>query len=117
MPGVILEISPQVAAVLAGDAGREIQKMAALKLYECRRMSVELAADLAGVSLAEFTAMRRESMVPAAETTASGLGDELLASTPGLDQCSAEQVIKRMRQTEWRGPSATELMNQTRAEV
>ena len=49
MPGVILEISPQVAAVLAGDAGREIQKMAALKLYECRRMSVELAADLAGV--------------------------------------------------------------------
>ena len=50
MPGVVLEISPQVAAVLAGDAGREIQKMAALKLYECRRISVELAADLAGIA-------------------------------------------------------------------
>jgi hypothetical protein len=66
MASVIIDVPaelPSALGVLPADVGREIQLMAALKLFECGRISGGMAAELAGMPRADFL-VRRFSRPP-----------------------------------------------------
>jgi len=76
MASVIIDVPaelPSALGVLPADVGREIQLMAALKLFECGRISGGMAAELAGMPRADFL-VRRFSRPPIFSSSVAGTG-------------------------------------------
>lgn len=82
MATVKIEMPSELLSALGkrpADAVREIQLMAALKLFECGRISGGMAAELAGLSRAEFLAVCGQHGVSVFQQTAEELADDVKA--------------------------------------
>lgn len=82
MATVSFEIPPELPSALgkrSADAASEIQLMAALKMFECGRISGGMAAELAGVSRAEFLALCGQHGVSIFQQTADELAEDVKA--------------------------------------
>ena len=64
---------PSALGKRPADTAREIQLMAALKMFECGRISGGMAAELAGVPRAEFVALCGQHGVSVFQQTAEDL--------------------------------------------
>jgi predicted HTH domain antitoxin len=71
---------PSALGKRPADTAREIQLMAALKMFECGRISGGMAAELAGVPRAEFVALCGQYGVSAFQQTA----EELVADVKAI---------------------------------
>lgn len=82
MATVNFEMPPELPSALGkrpADAAREIQLMAALKMFECGRISGGMAAELAGVPRAEFLALCGQHGVSIFQQTADELAEDVKA--------------------------------------
>jgi predicted HTH domain antitoxin len=82
MATVNIEMPSELPSALGkrpADAVREIQLMAALKLFECGRISGGMAAELAGLTRAEFLAVCGQHGVSVFQQTAEELADDVKA--------------------------------------
>ena len=82
MATVNIEMPPELPSALGkrpADAAREIQLMAALKMFECGRISGGMAAELAGVPRAEFLALCGQHRVSVFQQTADELAEDVKA--------------------------------------
>ena len=82
MATVNIEVPAELPSALGkrpADAAREIQLMAALKMFECGRISGGMAAELAGVPRAEFIALCGQHGVNVFQQTAEELVGDLKA--------------------------------------
>ena len=70
---------PAAPGVRPADAAREIQLMAALKLFECGRLSGGMAAELAGLTRVEFLTLCGRHGVSIFQQTADEVADDLTA--------------------------------------
>ena len=72
---------PSALGVAPADAALEIQRMAALKLFECGRLSGGMAAQLAGMPRADFLDLCGRHGVCVFQQTA----DEITADVTAID--------------------------------
>jgi len=83
MATVNIEVASALPSALGkrpADTAREIQLMAALKLFECGRISGGMAAEFAGVPRAEFVALCGQYGVSVFQQTA----EELIADVKAI---------------------------------
>jgi predicted HTH domain antitoxin len=83
MATVNIEVPSALPSALGkrpADTAREIQLMAALKLFECGRISGGMAAEFAGVPRAEFVALCGQYGVGVFQQTA----EELIADVKAI---------------------------------
>jgi predicted HTH domain antitoxin len=84
MPTATIDYPSELTTALGkrpGDAIKEIQLMAALKLYEAGRISSGLAARVAGVSRVEFLALCGQYGVTVFQQTADEIESDVKAAT------------------------------------
>ena len=82
MASVIIDVAaelPSALGVLPADVGREVQLMAALKLFECGRISGGMAAELAAVPRTDFLVLCGRHGVSVFQQTADEVADDLTA--------------------------------------
>ena len=70
---------PSALGVLPADAGRDIQLMAAVKLFECGRISGGMAAEWAGVPRVDFLVLCGRHGVSVFQQMADEVADDLTA--------------------------------------